>query len=247
VSFTAMLLHALALRTGSIALVQPLMLVGVVLAVPLRAALERRLPPWSEVRAVAVTAVGLAVFLGSANATASTTPPAVVSALLLVVAGALAAAGALRLCRTRLVRDPRLQASLLGAAAGVLFGTTAGLLKLVGSGIGARAGGGPGLLPLLLLVGLLGAVGIAGTALNQRAYQLAPLAYSMPVVNVVDVVVAVLFGIAVFQEMPSRTPTVLVVQLAALGCVAVGLRGIALLGREAASGARGVCSAGGAA
>jgi hypothetical protein len=39
VSFSAMLLHALALRLGSLALVQPLMLVGVVLAVPLRAAL----------------------------------------------------------------------------------------------------------------------------------------------------------------------------------------------------------------
>jgi hypothetical protein len=33
-SFTALLLHALALHLGSIALVQPLMLVGVVLAVP---------------------------------------------------------------------------------------------------------------------------------------------------------------------------------------------------------------------
>ena len=44
VSFLAMLCHAFALRLGSIALVQPLMLVGVVLAVPLRAALghERR-------------------------------------------------------------------------------------------------------------------------------------------------------------------------------------------------------------
>src|SRR4051794_2429094 len=38
VSCTALMLHAAALRLGSIALVQPLMLVGVVLAVPLRAA-----------------------------------------------------------------------------------------------------------------------------------------------------------------------------------------------------------------
>src|SRR5262245_1293721 len=38
ISFGAMVLHAVALRMGSIALVQPLMLVGVVLAVPARAA-----------------------------------------------------------------------------------------------------------------------------------------------------------------------------------------------------------------
>src|SRR3954462_3177672 len=48
VSFTALLLHAAALRLGSIALVQPLMLVGVVLAVPLRAALERSRPTSAE-------------------------------------------------------------------------------------------------------------------------------------------------------------------------------------------------------
>ena len=36
------MLHAVALQLGSIALVQPLMLAGVVLAVPVRAGLERK-------------------------------------------------------------------------------------------------------------------------------------------------------------------------------------------------------------
>ena len=67
VSFLAMLCHAFALRLGSIALVQPLMLVGVVLAVPLRAALGRERPPWAAVRAVAVTTAGLAAFLSFAD------------------------------------------------------------------------------------------------------------------------------------------------------------------------------------
>ncbi|HET6562301.1 MAG TPA: DMT family transporter [Marmoricola sp.] len=242
ISFTAMVLHALALRSGSIALVQPLMLVGVVLAVPLRAALERRVPPWPEVRAVVVTVVGLAVFLGSADPGVSTDAPRLASALVVVVVGGLVAACALRLCRSRLVRDPRLQASFLGAAAGVLFGVTAGLLKLIASG----AGGSEATVLVGLLV-VLAAVGVAGTALNQRAYQLAPLAFSMPVVNVVDVLVAVFFGAAVFGELPGHTPEVLLLQLAALGCVAVGLRGIALLGNDGAWNASRVCPAGGAA
>ena len=44
--------------------------------------------------------------------------------------------------------------------------------------------------PLAALV----ATGLLGTAMNQRAYQLATLSTSMPLVNVTDVVVAVTFG-----------------------------------------------------
>src|SRR5437764_15159230 len=50
VSFCAMLLHACALRLGSLVLVQPLMLGGVVAAVLVRSALERSAPRWCEVR-----------------------------------------------------------------------------------------------------------------------------------------------------------------------------------------------------
>jgi hypothetical protein len=67
ISFSALLLHATALRLGSIALVQPLMLVGVVLAVPLRAALDRKTPTWPELRAVLVTAAGLGTFSGEST------------------------------------------------------------------------------------------------------------------------------------------------------------------------------------
>src|SRR3954454_17780703 len=80
ISFCALLLHALALQIGSIALVQPLMLVGVVLAVPARAALEHKRPRWCEVRAVGVTVAGLAVFIVSANPRPSRTSPQVVVA-----------------------------------------------------------------------------------------------------------------------------------------------------------------------
>ena len=228
VSFVAMVLHAVALRIGSIALVQPLMLVGVVLAVPLRAALERKLPPWPELKAVLITVAGLGVFIRFANLAPSHATPRLTTALALSLFGVVFAVGALRACRMPWARDPRVQAGLLGVAAGVLFGMTAGLLKLIGNVLAGGALGG-GALPVLFfaLIGL----GVIGTALNQRAYQIAPIAFSMPVVNVVDVAVAVLFGALVFDELPGHSPVGVALQLGALGVIAVGLRGIARLDR----------------
>jgi hypothetical protein len=60
-----MLLHAVALSLGAIALVQPLMLLEVVMAVAIRAALERKIPSAREFAAVGITVVGLATFLSS--------------------------------------------------------------------------------------------------------------------------------------------------------------------------------------
>jgi hypothetical protein len=226
ISFCAVLLHALALRTGSIALVQPLMLVGVVLAVPARAALERKRPPWREVRAVGVTAAGLAAFVLSADPEPSATRPAIPAAAVFVLGCFAVALVALRASRRCGPRGAGLQAAMLGAGAGVMFGATAGLLKLVGT-VASTSTGSP--LPLLVSFALLVGSGLLGTAMNQRAYQIAPIAFSMPLVNVVDIVVALLFGTAVFGELPGHTMGHLVVQLGALVCVSVGLVLIASL------------------
>ena len=58
----------------------------------------------------------------------------------------------------------------------------------------------------LISFGCLVGAGLLGTAMNQRAYQIAPLSFSMPVVNVVDIVVAILFGVLVFGEAPAHSP-----------------------------------------
>jgi hypothetical protein len=116
------------------------------------------------------------------------------------------------------------RAVCLGVGSGVLFGITAGMLKLIARDVGAG-----GLLALASgwhLWGLIGA-GALGLALNQYAYQAAPLSASLPVVNVVDVVVALAFGWVVFGEVPAHGAVSLLVQAGALVCVAGGLRGIA--------------------
>jgi hypothetical protein len=227
ISFVALLLHALALRIGSIALVQPLMLVGVVLAVPVRSALERKVPRWCEVRAVGVTAVGLTVFILAISAHSSGAPPAIPVAGAFVLGCFVTGLLALRASRgRRATAAPARQAAILGSGAGVMFGATAGLLKVVGT---SATTGRSSLPTLLAVLGMLVAAGLLGTAMNQRAYQLAPISYSMPMVNVVDIFVAVLFGAVVFGELPGHTPVVLALQLTALGCVGIGLRLIATL------------------
>lgn len=232
ISTCALLLHAVALRMGSVALVQPLMLVGVVLAVPVRAALERKLPPWGEVKAVGVIVVGLAVFILCANPEPSHAEPAlgVLTGFVLVCFGV--TVGALRASRRMCAGAPHRQAAMLGVGAGFMFGATAGLLKVVGT----MVGGDRARLPVMLVVlAMMVAAGLLGTAMNQRAYQLAPIAYSMPLVNVVDIIVAVAFGAAVYGEVPGHSATLLGLQLTALGCVAVGLRAISGLRTDAGS------------
>lgn len=222
ISFGSMLLHALALRLGSLALVQPLMLVGVVLAVPIRAAVEHKRPTSSELHAVTVTAAGLALFVASTNPSPSSATPAA-AILAAFLAGSLVLV-ALAVRASRRTPDPKRQAAWLGAAAGLMFGVTAGLLKTVGNAVAAGS-------PTALAVALpcLVGAGLIGTALNQRAYQIAPLAFSMPVVNVVDILVAVAFGVVVYGEQPAYSLPLVVLQAVGLGVTAVGLSRIATL------------------
>jgi len=217
----AFILHALALKLGAIAVVQPIMIAGVVLAVPVRTALDRSLPSRRELGSVLVTAVGLATFLVVANPVPSTDPPDRNAALLgtLLCLGVAAAVSKL----SARVAHPRTRALLLGIAAGILFGLVAALLKLV---VGELGDSPVDLLASWPLYALVGA-GVCGMAINQRAYQIAPLSMSMPVLNIVDVLVAIGLGAWAFGEPPAHGPITLVVQAAALACMAVGLHQIA--------------------
>lgn len=218
VSFGAMVLHAVALKLGSLAFVQPLMLFGVVLAVLLRAALDHALPTTAEVAAVGITVTGLGLFVVATNPAPALGEPETGAVLAFAALGC--AVGALVLWVSGhdwLRRHHR--AALLGAGAGVMFGVTAGLLKAVGGAVSEPA-------RLLLLVGGLVVGGLLGVAMNQRAYQIAPLACSMPLVNVVDVLVAVLFGAVVFGESPAHAPGFLLLQALGLLVTTVGLRRI---------------------
>jgi drug/metabolite transporter (DMT)-like permease len=226
VALVAFALHALALRLGTLFVIQPLVVSGIVLAVPVSAALDRRLPSRGELGTVALTAAGLALFLVAARPTAGHPPTNPWLSIALTVVGGVGA-GAATWWGGRCRSNER-AAFWFGVASGVLFGLVASLVKLTTVSIADHSGhtSGPHQLTFLGLWSTWAVLvaGLSGVAVNQRAYRAARLSASMPVLNIVDVLVAVVFGVVVFGENPAHNPFAIAEQLVALACVAVGLR-----------------------
>jgi hypothetical protein len=215
----AFALHASALHAGPIAVVQPIVVSGIVWAVPARSALSRRLPSLAELRAVLITATGLAVFLVASNPTAGKDAGLGPGTLLLVLLG-VAVAVAANVMGARVRDDPRRKAFFLGVVGGVLFGLVAGMLKLSLQEL--NTGGLGALLTAWSTYGLLLA-GAGGVLTNQRAYRTAGLSASMPALNIVNGLTSLTFGFTVFSEVPRHSPLFLVIEVGALGCMAFGL------------------------
>lgn len=212
-------LHALALHAGAIAVVQPIVVSGIIWAVPVRAAMNRHLPSAAELRGVVLTAIGLSVFLVASNPTTGTTASRGLGSVLLA-GGALVLAVLSTVAGNVVRTSARRRAFWLGVSAGVLFGLVAGLLKMSLQAL--DDGGLVGMFTAWPTYGVLVA-GTAGVLTNQRAYQTAGLSASMPALNIVDVLVALAFGLTVFGEVPRHSPAMLAVQVLALACIGVGL------------------------
>jgi len=207
-------LHALALSRGDLAVVQPVIVSGIVFAVLIRAGLERQLPRRRTLVWLILTWAGLALFL-LVRPPAATRGVHDTRALVLVITAA-ALSLALVIAARRSSKD-RQRGLLFGAAAGLLFGIVAGLVKLVL----AEAGHGWHAVladwPLWSLV----AVGGSAVALNQRAYQSTRLSVTAPVLNIVQVVVAITFGALVFDEDPGSSWLIITGEV--IGLVLIGL------------------------
>jgi hypothetical protein len=211
-------LHAAALHAGPIAVVQPIVVSGIVWAVPARAALSRRLPSLDELWAVVVTAGGLAIFLVASDPTAGSDADLGLGTVGLLLIGVLVAAAANLVASW--TQEPRRRAFFLGAVGGVLFGLVAGMLKLSLQEL--NAGGLSGMLTAWPTYGLLLA-GAGGVLTNQRAYRTAGLSASMPVLNIVNGLTSLGIGFTVFAEVPRHSPLFLLLEAVGLGCMAVGL------------------------
>jgi hypothetical protein len=215
----AFVLHASALHSGPIAVVQPIVVSGIVWAVPARAAMSRRMPSVTELRAVLITATGLAVFLVASDPTAGSPaalgPGTITFALLGVAIAAVANTAA-----SRVRQDPRRKAFLLGVVGGVLFGLVAGFMKLTLQEVGS---GGLAALATSWPTYALVLAGTGGVLTNQRAYRTAGLSGSMPALNIVNGLISLTFGFTVFSEVPRHSPLFLAMEVLALGCMATGL------------------------
>lgn len=214
-SLTGLLLHALALHLGSLALVQPLVVSGLIFSFVFRSALDRRLPSRWLMTWVSVTAAGLAVFLLAASSTHSSARLDGSAAALMFGAGAVLAG--LTCAASQRVRPDR-AGLLLGVSGGIVFGLIAGALKattdIAGHGLQLFTSW-----PLYVLI----ALGAAGFLLNQRAYHKAPLSQSLPALNMINPLVAVAFGIAAFHEQPSVHSATILTECFGLSFVLAGI------------------------
>jgi hypothetical protein len=186
--------HALALHSGTLTLVQPLLVTGLVFALPLRQLIDHRTPDRREVVTAAILTVGLVSFLlaatppGASAKAADPIPTAVTAAVSVLVVGV-----CLRVGR----RGTGTQAATaLGFGAGLAFATVAALLKAttdtLSHGLAAVVTSWP-------LYGVI-TVGAVGLVLNQLAFQAGPLRSSLPAISIVDPVASVIIGIAVYDE-----------------------------------------------
>lgn len=214
-------LHVVALHLGSLSLVQPVVVTGLFFSLVFRDAVDRQWPSRRTLTWGAVTAAGLALFLTAAGSTDGVPAPDDAHAALLIGAG-LAVAAVLVWTSTRVTAWAGL---LLGTAAGIVFGLVAGAIKAATE---AWAAGHVLTSWPAYAVCVLGPLGFL---LNQRAYSRTRLPDYLPMLNMVNPLVSLAFGVAVYAERPKGDAASLAGEVAGLGAV---LLGIFLLARTGA-------------
>ena len=189
----AFVLQFWALDHGSLVLVQPLLVSGLLFALPLGAMISHERMTRDDWIGAALVVIGLSVFLIVAQPDRGNAD-AVPKVWFLLVVCILSTVGMLIFAAQR-SRGSR-RAGLLAAAAGTLYGLTAALTKTCGHLLDQ---GVKHLLkswkPYALVAG-----GISGTVIDQSAYQAGPLNWSLPILTVADPIVSIAIGAFVFGE-----------------------------------------------
>ena len=186
--------EAAALGVGSVILVGPLLVSGLLFAIPLATfGTGEEITRREMIPAVVVT-VGLALFVGVAapgggDSQASLEGWVIAGAFVgIVVVGLTVAA--------QLSRNRGTRALLLGLATGTLYGLTAVLTKstvdMFDNGVAQTF---THWQPWALLV-----CSVVGLLLNQSAFQAGHVAASLPAISVVNPVLACVFGVTLFHE-----------------------------------------------
>lgn len=209
-------LQFIALGHGPLVVVQPLLVCGLLFALPIGAAWAgRRLSGRDWLGAVLVCA-GLGVFLAVADPASGRDDTRPLHWVILLVS---VGVGALVLTAGSFGPSPRRRAVTLGAAAGVVYGGAAALTK-TSSHLLDR-----GVLPVLThwQPYVLVLFGVGGMLLAQSAFQAGALDYSLPTMTVADPVVSIAIGALVFHETISSRSAAVVVEVVALVAMSVGV------------------------
>jgi drug/metabolite transporter (DMT)-like permease len=215
-------IQGVALAFGPLALVQPLAATDVLFALPMIAVAHRYRLTRGDWLGTGAVAGGIALFLAVAPPSEGMRAPGLAAwAPVIVAAGAFVAVAGLAAIRAR----GATQVVWLAAGAGITYGIVDALTK---STVDLLADRGFATLlrwePYALL-----AAGILGTLLSQSAFRAGALSVSLPVIDTLEPVSAVVIGAFVFGERLAASPGQLAAQLAG-GAVAAA--GIAVLSRS---------------
>ncbi|WP_329103667.1 DMT family transporter [Micromonospora sp. NBC_01699] len=209
-------LQAVALRFGPLALVEPLLMSGLFMAIPLEAALEKRRPHRKDLILAGVGIIGLAAFLVTANPRAGVSQPSTMAWL--GVGGVVGGLIAICLLVAWRTRDAH-RGTLLGIATGLLYAVAAALLKTISEDLTKH--------PWTLLahwhVYALFLVGLAALILNQNAYQSGPIAAPLTAITLLDPFGGIVIGVTAFHETLSTDGPRLVIEIIAVIFMIVGI------------------------
>jgi drug/metabolite transporter (DMT)-like permease len=217
---TAYLFEAAALGAGSIIVVGPVMVSGLLFAIPLATVGTKQRVTHREMIPALMVTVGLALFVavGAPEGGLSSASPAgwaVAGAAVALASGTCVALG-------RWWSTGSQRALLFGLGTGILYSLTAVLTKSTVDLFGTGFDGIVAVLghwqPYALVI-----VSIAGLVLNQSAFQAGHVAASLPVISVANPVLSSAMGVALFGEhLGAHGVLPLTVTVLAIATMAVG-------------------------
>jgi drug/metabolite transporter (DMT)-like permease len=215
VSAGAFALHTVALHRGQLGIVQPVLVSGLVFALPVAALLEGQRLELVHLGWSVTVVAGLALFLALAQPAAGTP---------LAEAGTLARAVGLVLvlavcCFGVGIRSRRHRAALWALTGGLGYGVVAALLK---QDVGLLNLGPRHVVTSWAFYALL-VVGPASVAVNQAAFNAGPLVSSLPTLTIANPVVAIALGAVVFEEAIASAPALVAGQVIGFVVMAVGV------------------------
>lgn len=226
-------LHGAALALGPLSLVQPLLVSGLVIAVPLEAARDRRRIRRRDLAGALVAAAGLATFVVVADPRPGTIAPADADLTGVVGGGVAVLAVLIVLATVGPARGARWRATLLGIATGAGFALAATLAKACIDIVSTE-----GLLALFSdwRLAALVVVGLCAVVLNQNAYQRGGLAGPLSGIVLTDPLGSVTIAVLAYGEQIRTSVPALIVE--ALALVVMGI-GVTLISRSGAACPRG--------
>ncbi|GAA0714630.1 DMT family transporter [Dactylosporangium roseum] len=211
-------LAGVALGVGSVALVEPLTVTGLLFALSVAAVWSRYRIGRREWSGALAVVFGVIAFLLAGEPSPGRHPDAPVWQWALAAAAIGVITGGLVALARRL--RPRYEAAVLGLGAGMLFGLQAALTSTAMRRLFTH-----GALALLLswTPYAVVAVAVIGMLLAQSAYKLAPLPVSYPPAAAAEPIAGVAIGIGVLEGSLRLEPLALAVEIVALVVMTVGV------------------------